>query len=527
MTTILLTGTPRSGKTSLVEVTQEFCRRYYEKRVLSISMADLVAEAAHDRFYTPPERVCYIEPEMQGTLRYGAISEAGRRLLLSKEEHIIVDTPMTMYVKNGLVLDQIFSSRDIDILHGSKPIDVMVTLLEDPYLLAQRLAGTPYPVDVSNLLDWMVAEVQNTANARDQISAHCRKEDLPAPRHLIIPRHYSDETLAKLLNDSNPTVCYLARPMSHLFPARTDSAEIREQRKEARERIKHFQERLQEYAIVVAPIELADFGVSEEEKAHTVFRDKQWFVANSDLVIAYFPDDYASEGSKEEMRANLRMGKPVVLIHPRADKEVFGIRPTFYFRTEEEFFAAVQESRYDQRYSGLQGLLDPRQDLPRYAHLRSYAVAVDLRSGEKHLLQQQGLRNDFTGKWMLVAGKKDSDQTTDFEALHREAWEEVGVRLSKISLEYKIYPVDYAHESVATGIKPKYVRVYTANEKQWQGQPVRNNYTDTEEVSAVGFFTREQILAMGNEGKVVPATLKYFREMGIVVENNKSTIFPR
>ena len=349
MTTILLTGTPRTGKTGLVEVTQQLCRRYHEERVDSISMAELVAQAAYDRFRTPPERVCYIEPEMQTTLRYGAISEAGRRLLLSKSNHLIIDTPMTMYTANGLVLDHIFSSRDIDILHGSKAIDVIVTLLEDPNLLAQRLAGTHYPTKVSELLPWMNVEVQSTANARSQISARCQRESLPGPRHLVIPRRHSDETLVKLLDDAAAPVCYLVRPMSHLLPTAADSVETREQKKEARARINHFQERLQEYVIVIAPIELADLVVSEEEKAHTIFRDKQWFVAQSDMVIAYFPGDYVSEGSKEEMRANLRMGKPVVLIHPQADREVFGLRPTLYFRNEEDFFPAALESRQNKK----------------------------------------------------------------------------------------------------------------------------------------------------------------------------------
>ena len=157
-------------------------------------------------------------------------------------------------------------------------------------------------------------------------------------------------------------------------------------------------------------------------------------------------------------------------------------------------------------------MLDPQQDLPRYAHLRPYAVAVDIRQGAKHLLQQQGPRKEFAGNWMLVSGKKDGDQT-DFEALHNEAWEEVGIRLGGIGSGYKTYPVDYASENIATGIKPRYVRVYAADESQWQGQPVRNNHTDEWEVSAVGFFTREQILAMGDEKKVVPVTLRYFLEM--------------
>lgn len=511
MKTILLTGSPGVGKTDLVRRTQELSRRYQERDVLSISMSGLVAEAAWDRFHTPAGRICYIDPEAQATLRYGAISEAARRLLLHSTQDTVIDTPMTMYVAGGSVLNHIFGSRDIEILDGSRPLDYLVTVLEDPHVIAQRLAGLPYPSDIPNILNWMASEVDSTLDAGHQINVRRREKGLSLSQHLVIPRNHSDETLTKLLSDAQPQVCYLVRPITHLRPSPQDHPEIAEQKKQARKRVRAFQDRLQEYAVVIAPMELADLGVTEPEKAHTVFRDKQWFVANAHLVIAYFPGEYVSEGAKEEIRAHLRMGKPVAMIHPRADTEVFGIRPTLCFPDEEEFFSAVQESKRNPRYALLQDLLDPHQEVPRYAHLRNYAVALDFRKDDRHLLQRQGPRKEYAGQWMLVAGKKEPGQN-DFRALYEEAWQEAGIRLLGVEPGYRMYPVDYAQET-PEGVTAKYVRIYVAQDGQWQGQPVANNHTDSQEVAEVGFLTREEILRLGDQGKVVPATLQYFREL--------------
>ena len=306
MTTILLTGIPGTGKTGLVEITQGLAREYREQSVLSISMADLVAKAAHEQNNTPSDRICFIDPELQTALRSGAISEAGRRLALQPGQHAIIDTPMTMYAHGGTVLDHIFTPRGISILDESRPLDYLVTVIEDPHVLAQRMQGLPYPSGISELLQWTVAEVNATSAASKQIG------NTHPTRHLIIPRNHSDETLVKLISNHHPQVCYLVRPISHLRFNAADTPEQRDQKKVHRAQIQRFQERLQEYTIVIAPMELADTGVTAEEQQHTMHRDLRWFVAASDTVIAYFPGNYVGGGVKEKGGATIRPGKPVV-----------------------------------------------------------------------------------------------------------------------------------------------------------------------------------------------------------------------
>lgn len=513
MVTILLTGIPSVGKTGLIDVTQSISEKYYEKSVESISLGDIVAEGAAKLWKTAKANVPKLDYEFQKALRWGAIPRAAFELGNIQEEHVIVDTPMTMFVSN--IPDGIFTHEDIAHLHAARSIDYFVTLIDDPNNVKDRLKGTPYPQDVDEVLSWMAMEVVTTANVyryEHETSGNAAQ----LKRHLVIPRKHSDETLVKLLNDPDPPICYFSGPITHLKLLDSDSPKQRAEKIAAKKRMIAFRQRFQEYAVVVVPIEMADSGITNIEREHTVFRDMHWFVANADFTLAYFPGDYRSEGSFEEMRGTLRTGKPVILIHPGKDDQVFGVKPWMHFRSEDEFFEAVATSRSDSKYEHpdyeiLRKLLDRKQDLPRYAHLRPYAVAVDIYDGktDQHMLIKQG-KEPFKGYWILVAGKREQGQT-DKQALRDEAWQEVGLLLEPAEFDegYRLYRTDYADEQY-DGSKPRYVRFYRTQRALEQGTPRPDNATDHKEVDQVGWFSREEILRME---KVVPATRAYFEDL--------------
>lgn len=511
MVSILFTGIPRAGKTDLVQVTQELSRQQYETEVASISLGDIVAEGAKRLWGTTPEGVPLLDWSHQEALRWGAMPRAASQLWEIRDHtHVIVDTPMTMYTQNGIVPEAIFSADDIQQLNKAGGLDYVVTLIEDPNIVARRLANTRYPKSVEALLQWMAMEVSTTKRLyRQELSCESGLR-----RHLVIPRDHSDETLVKLLNDPSPTICYGLHPITSLHVREGDSEAIRQQKRRDNERINTFRDQLQEYIVLISPIVLADIGATHAEREHTVYRDINWFVANSDFTIAFFPGEYESEGVKEEMRATLRTGKPAILIHPSKDDEVFGVKPTLHYRSEEEFFEAIERSREndDPTSEFLRRFLDPYQNVPRYAHLRPHAVAVDIYdpSTRKHILGLRPEGKPFAGKWMFPAGKKEQSET-DFRSLYREVWHECGILLLDVEKGYKIHRVDYAQEN-AGGIKPQYVRIFRTEREKTEGKGIANNHVKGSEFIELGHFTRDEILAMG-EDKIVPATLQYFQEL--------------
>lgn len=273
---------------------------------------------------------------------------------------------------------------------------------------------------------------------------------------------------------------------------------------------------------------MADGRMMPKDIANTVHRDINWFVRNADATIAYFPYHIQSMGTAEELRATLRLGKPAILIKPPEEGkpvgEAFGLRPALHVTDSQSFIDIVHGSRYakeknDPLYAFLQRLLDPYQDIPRYANLRPYAVAVDIQRDGKHLLGMQAPGKALAGNWMLIAGKKDGRANgqveSDVEALVREAWQEIGVKLVGVHLSYRSYPVDYAKKG--TGIQ--YVRIYRATDIE--GKIKEDNVVKHPEIAKVGWFSAEEIMKMEN---VVPATMQYFRELAAREEPKKQNL---
>ncbi len=508
MTTILLTGVPKVGKTDLVEITKQLSQEYYEEPVSSISLSELYFQGANRLFNTPRESVHNIDLSHQLALRAYTISEASYLLNQESSGHIIIDAPVSMFQRGG-IHDSIFDADQINKLHrASGGIDYVVTVIDDPLKLVEKL-HKPYPQDPNQILDWIASDVSISRILAS--SCNIQNGQRMPTRHLVVPRGHSDETMVKLLNDSHPTVCYFGFPITHIKINSTDPESVKEEKSGYKRMITDFRERLQEYSVMIVPMEIQDSRVTDEkEAANTVHRDLHWFVRGSDLMLAYFPTDVESKGVFEEMRQANKLGKTVILIHPndRYRREVFGFRPTLHYETDVEFFNALENCR-DPQYNNrpeaiLRKLLDSYQNIPRYAHLRNYSVAADITDEQgRHLLVRIADGRNFAGHWMLPAGKREGNEKleTSHEALSREVWEETGLRSTRISADYSIYPVDY-------GSSP-YVRIFRV--LNHEGKVRADNHVKKPEIAKADFFTPQDILS--GKFPLLEATRTYFQDL--------------
>lgn len=516
MGTILLTGIPRVGKSELIEVTNKLSREFYEKPVHPVSLGKIVGEMANDLWNTPPERLPFLGYELQEALRKAAIFKAINELrIIPKEDHVVIDTPLSMFVQegSGRIPDAIFTQHDIERLHDARTIDHTISLIEAPHIMADRLRDTPYPTDEKCILDWT------------SIEAALTKRNSPytnPPRTIIIPRKHSDETLAKLLQDPTGPVCYFAGPITGMNKGAMDAIEA-------------FKSEMQEYSCVITPLVMTDTQVNDPQaKAHTVYRDIHWFVRYADMTIAYYPQDVDSAGTTAEMYATARLGKPVILIRPTKPNKVFSPAITLHFETKEKFFEAIATSRVNPRYQQLQCFLDPHQDTPRYAHLRNFSVAADVLAYAKdlhsidpkikekysdeiqlHLIGKRAQGRPMQNYWTLITGKRDVNKKTGFmetgtEALQGEIWQEAGLAHFAEALDpatYRLYRADF-------GDIP-YFRVYPIRWVPEFGKPTPDNVTKYPEISEICWETPEEIL---KRTPIFGGTSRYFQD---VIKNRK------
>lgn len=373
MTTILLTGIPGVGKTDLIRVTQQRSK----KTITSISLGDIVKKEAYRLWRTPYDRVPYLDYTHQQALRSYAILEAARQIGCITEGHVVIDTPITMLL-DRVVPDAIFTGEQIARLHEARPLDAVVTLVEDPVRILPRIEGKPYPNNPDEIQGWIGSEVLTSTAVSPS-----HKPNGELVRRLVIPREHSDETLLKLLYDVNCLVGYTGFPITHLktieeeIPEKKikkDSPEVARQKEEYRKRRDDFVQQLNQYVVRIVPMAMIDERANNPvERANTKFRDLYWFAGYADFMIAYFPVDCISAGVSEEMRHVARTGKPVILIHPidAQSKEVFGFKPTLYYHNETEFYDALSKCHnfeYNHKPEALlRGFLQDGK--PRYEHL--------------------------------------------------------------------------------------------------------------------------------------------------------------
>ncbi len=538
MVTILLTGIPGVGKTGLVETTQALSSEFYERTVQSISLGSLVAREAHGFWGSPPEGIARVDDTLQSALRGYAISETALQLseLGSSSRHVLIDTPLSLLIRGGFVPVNTFDAVHIAKLHKARGIDYVVTVIDDPNAVAERLRDSPYPTNSDELLKWMAQEVSIAKSVLPSLDGSLDTSE--RVRHLIIPRDHSEETLTKLLNDEQPPVCYFAFPISYLHEKDTDPAKIKEQKQKAKQVISEFIDQLQEYCVVKVPIKIADLNATTPtETEATVHRDKSWFVRNADFTLAFFPPNYKevfsddkkikgeelSTGVSEEVRESIRLGKPTIIIHPnvKQERDVFGIKTPLQYRSADEFFEAVTQSKNNDNPNDniLGRLLDLENSLPRYAHLRDFSVAADFfrieemggRQEYSHLLGLRASGRQKEGYWTLVTGKREIDEKTGRKetgtrAIWREVVQEAGiVFFDPTAGSYRLYKTDF-------GPTP-YFRVYPVLYHPKMGSPTENYISDEtgkKEMDDLRWFTVDKILKLE---KLLPGTRRYFEDI--------------
>ncbi len=375
MVRLFLSGIPGTGKTPLIQRTKKIAKGLGQE-VHSISLGDIVKESAKDAG-VDDARLLFASAVIQDALRSGGAMYkcAGELAELAQQDNVIIECPLTL-LSNRSVPCNTFVLKDFDSFRKFKRgIHRIICLINDPHIIAKTLEASHYATNIENILTWTGFEVNRT---RDMANLYS-KESSP----LVIPYEGSDTTLTKILFDSQtidiqrptpiPTI-YSAAPISGIKKLEKEGK--KEDAAELRKQIIQFRQRLQEYAVVILPMELADQGVTEPEIAHTVNRDLNWFVRWARFTIAYFPENISSSGVNNELKEALQLGKPTVLIHPKPDSTPFGHRDIPYvFKEPEEFFTAIAAAKDDEAHPFRTFLYRDGSE-SRYAHIEEVARKV-------------------------------------------------------------------------------------------------------------------------------------------------------
>ena len=369
MTTILLTGNPHVGKSAIADITQREMTKHYNKSVDIISVGALVEKIAQE--YIPKGELQFMEIWLQEPYRREAIRRASIQLKNSEADHQIIEMPLSMYYRQGKVLNAIFDQFDIQQLHHSRQIDFMITLLGDPKTAADNYKDSPFPTDIPTILDWSSCEVNNAKIIMpydlDNTNGFQREY---SPQRLVMPRPFSDLSLVKLLADPDPVIIYLAGPITKLYPNKDDSPDIIAQKEADIVKKAELRDRLQQYAIILVPLELQDLITDPKAVEYTVIRDLEWFITlSADMTVAHYPGIYTSDGTFVEETHTGKVGKPLIKVHPGYDEQVFSpkLRKPLFIN-EASFFDSLNDiNEGDPNY--LTRMLTPDFSAPRYAHL--------------------------------------------------------------------------------------------------------------------------------------------------------------
>ncbi len=355
---ILLGGIVGSGKTELIESTKDILKQIGVS-CESISVGDLLLDWAEKAGI----ETARINEEVSGTveqaLRVGlGYGVAYRAAGLESNVHLVVDTPFTLVNLHGNHIRAVYHyTFEPLIMHpANRKINRVVTVYEDPAEILRRInekGYTAYPSDRNALLQWNSAEAAQGEDIADIYT--------PTRRRIVIPRKYSESTLAKLLLGDNPPVAYLAQPMTHV-----------KNNQHVTEEIGRFRNRLQKYAVVINPIEGESAqNEDDQEVSHIVDRDLTYFVRESGYVIAFFPVPVSSSGVHTEMIYASQFGRKRILIYPKESQasSPFDQWADIKFQSADEFFDAVHTSPKSTKYRMLRPLLDNTGDNPRFGLL--------------------------------------------------------------------------------------------------------------------------------------------------------------
>ncbi|MFC1750055.1 hypothetical protein ACFL2V_14745 [Pseudomonadota bacterium] len=354
MNNILFTGLPNSNKTELVERTRPLITPpLFPTDLHSYSIRDYVAKAAYRAWRTRPERISMISHNLQSQVRVMAVQdlalEIAHRIIHEPgytPQNCIVDLPMNL--TNHRVSTTVFDEQLLDGLDRSFHFDYVVTVIDDARDIQERRIRGGHHESVDEILHWTAKEVGDSKSLFNYLKKMRGLDGLVGPKqHLIIPYEHSQFTLAQLLTGLEPVSVYIEGPITHLKPKEGDSDKVRREKARGLKRMVLFRDAFKSYAIVIAPMLLADQGFSEIEMAYTIHRDLYWFVPEVDVGIAFFPIDCLSRGTEKEIMEGLGIAKPSILIHPSKNDDVFGIQPTLHYRHEDELFEAIRKASKD------------------------------------------------------------------------------------------------------------------------------------------------------------------------------------
>jgi hypothetical protein len=336
---ILVTGIVGSGKTKFVEegvrVWNEYANLNDHFPATPHSLGDLYREIARDTFGATEERAAMLEPTammaINANLLERAIVEYG--LLRPGSVNTIIESPLTI-LRADLRTVLKFSMQRLEHFHGQCPISHIVCLVpsvkdvKDSF--TRNNLSDAHPTDDKLILGWVAMEVMVS-----QILAGILK----VPLTIIPPKYGRDskdalpesagETIAKILFDRQyrdqhkddgglPPEIYFAHPISSIRKLeKSDDGKGNEMAAELRKAISDFRRKLREHAIVVDPIELDDSELTAEHQGHTFHRDLYWFVHNTGMTVAYFPEPKESKisiGVNRELSEAIIIGKPFAFV---------------------------------------------------------------------------------------------------------------------------------------------------------------------------------------------------------------------
>lgn len=368
MPRLYVSGIPGSGKTDVILKTQELAKKC-GKTVYNVSLGKIFADSA-EWMDIRSTRLNFLSRDVQNALRRGVISECALELLkYGKDELVIIDGPLTIIDRYGKN-QETFHIDDFEkfgMPHVDRLIDRrFVTIEDEARKVVERNKGTSYPSELSDVLNWIDQEYEKTR----EVSRYYKQG-----RALDVPStDYTPQLLLKLLVDRNAPIVYFAYPITA----------IKEQPKERqsilRERIDGFRKKLDLCCAFVNPMELADLKVAtEDEMDQTRHRDLNYFVRESDFVVAYIPaEDLETKGVRSELQTNAGLGGFNILIcptdkpeekHPFGNAQFGNTRIDFTFRTEEAFFESIRKAGTEKEFEKLAVFLEEGSDRLRYERL--------------------------------------------------------------------------------------------------------------------------------------------------------------
>lgn len=270
MALFFVTGPVSVGKKRFADKTKRIVEKL-GRRVLVSSISD-VMEDRIKQFHvnsTAPMNDNLLMGIRKGLLD-GFLRDIQTNIIKQKPDDIICTLPLSIINQYGVVSDQVSISgfeKILEILAEAHKQDAayFVCLINDPRAILSSLNAESgqmrYASSIIQLLEWTSMEVMVTEMVANKFTDG---------RWAVLPLEYSDASLAKIIcdvgNNRQPYLTYTAHPISEILRLKNSGNE--DDRKMAEyyfKKIHQFKMKMQEYSIVISPIELAKFTTNTNE----------------------------------------------------------------------------------------------------------------------------------------------------------------------------------------------------------------------------------------------------------------------